>query len=195
MPTSVTADIRVGDLQFYDNYVPALAAGNWRIAVGHTLDGVDTGALGATQDLVVSAPQFAVDTTAVLNRYPPAGSTGQYARVLPHIVLNDALLPWERAMTGSSERQPWLAVLVLGEDEITGGTGPTRTQSGTVASFLSADPAVLKPALTVEGDVAGTDPCTFIQLPATLFQALTPRLPELRFLAHCRQSNIADKAE
>lgn len=196
MATSLTADIPVGDLQFYDNYVPALAAGKWRITVGHTLAGVDTGQLGATQNLVVSAPQFAMDTTTVLNQYPPAGSTGQYAQVLPHIVLNDPLLPWERALTGSSDTQPWLALLVLGEDEIIGGTGsPTRTQTGTVTSFLGADAAVLKPAAVPEDDVAGTDPCTFIQLSTTLFAALTPRLTELRFLAHCRQANIADKAE
>ncbi|MGW0555734.1 hypothetical protein ACWDZ6_16200 [Streptomyces sp. NPDC002926] len=192
---SLTADLPVGDLQFYDNYVPALAPGNWRITVGHTLAGVVTGDLGAIQNMVVSAPQFAIDTNAVLNQYPPAGSTGQYAQVLPHIVLNDALLPWERTLTGSSDN-PWLALLVLGEDEIVGGTGsPTRAQAGTVTSFLSADPAVLKPDITQEGDVADTDPCAFIQLSTTLFTALTPRLTELRFLVHCRQSNIADKAE
>lgn len=195
MATSLSADIPVGDLQFYDNYVPTLAAGDYRIAVGHTLAGVSTGALGAAQNLVVSAPQFAMDSTMVLNQYPPAGSTGQYAQVLPHIVLNDALLPWERAMTGSSDTQPWLALLVLREDEITGGAGPTRTQVGTVTSFLAADPAVLKPTVVPEGDVAGTDPCAFIQLSTALFPALIPRLTELRFLAHCRQSNIADKAE
>jgi hypothetical protein len=194
----VPSSIPVGDLQFYDNYLPVLAAGSWRITVGHTLDGVATGDLGAVQHLVVSAPQFALDTTAIINQYPPAGSTGQYGRVLPHVVLNDALLPWERQLTGSKDSPPWLAVLVLGEDELIGGAdSPTRTQTATVAGFLDTrtDPAVLKPTVTKEGDVAGTDPCSFIQIPAALFAGLTPRLAELRFLAHCRQSNIADKAE
>jgi hypothetical protein len=193
--TSLTPDIPAVGLQFFDNYIPALAAGNWRITVGHTLAGVNTGALGATQNLVVSAPQFAMDTTAVLNQYPPAGSTGQYAQVLPHIVLNDALLPWERTMAAASGTQPWLALLVFSEDEITGGSGPTRVRTGTVAGFLSADPAVLKPAATPSSDVAGTDPCTFIQVSTALFQSLTPRLTELQFLAHIRQSDITDKAD
>jgi hypothetical protein len=194
--TSLTPDIPVGDLQFYDNYVPVLEAGNWRIAVTHTLAGVETGSLGATQELVVSAPQFAMDTTSIVNQYPPAGSTGQYAKVLPHIVLTDALLPWERAMTGSENTQPWLAVLVLQDSELIGATdSPTRTQTSTVAGFLATDSAVLKPAVTKADDVAGTDPCTFIQIPTSVFPAITPRLEELRFLAHCRQSNIADKAE
>jgi hypothetical protein len=194
---ALNPDIPIGDLQFYDNYVPALAAGSWRISVGQTLTGVDTGNLGATQAMVVSAPQFALDSNVILNQYPPAGSTGLYAQVLPHIVLNDGLLPWERTMTGSANRQPWLAVLVLTDDELIGGTdSPTRIQTGTVADFLSStDPAVLKPTVTKEDDVADTDPCTFIQLSTADFTALTPRLEELRFLAHCRQSNISDKAE
>jgi hypothetical protein len=194
--TPLTTDLPVGDLQFYDNYIPGLIAGHeYRITVGHTLDGVETGVLSATQHLAVSAPQFAMDTTTVLNQYPPGGSTGQYAHVLPHIVLNDPLLPWERPLRAPG-RPPWLALLVLGEDEIIGGDGsPTRTQTGTVNSFLSADPAVLKPAVTPAVDITGTDPCHFIQLATGVFPALTPRLTELRFLAHCRQSNVSDKAE
>ncbi|MFE7129888.1 hypothetical protein ACFVIM_03435 [Streptomyces sp. NPDC057638] len=192
-------DLPVGDLRFYDNYVPALTAGNYEITVTHTLQGITTGSLGAVQNMVVSAPQFAVDPNMVLNRYPPANSTGPYDRVLPHIVLNDALLPWERAMTGPSDQQgrtPWLALLVLGEDELTGGEqSPTRSQTTTVDGFLATDGPVLKPQVTREGDVAGTDPCTFIEISADRFPQLLPRLAELRFLTHCRQSSIADKAE
>ncbi|MEW1551706.1 hypothetical protein [Streptomyces tsukubensis] len=194
----MTTDLPIGDLRFYDNQVPALAAGDWQINLAHTLDGITTGTMRATQNLVVSAPQFAMDPALVLNRYPPADSTGPYDTVLPHIVLNDALLPWERVMTGTADanRTPWLALLVLGEDEITGGTtSPTRTQTTTVSSFRTADSTVLKPTVTPEGDVADDDPCTFIQIPTTLFTALVPRLEELRFLTHCRESHIGDKAE
>ena len=194
MANQLTKNIPVGDLQLYDNYVPALEAGTWRIEVNHTLSGVDTGALGATQKFVVSAPQFSFDSNAVLNQYPPNGSTGLYGQVLPHIVLNDALLPWERRL--SSSPNPWLAVLVLGENEIVGGeSSPTRTQNTTVANFLRPDSSMLKPTVKKEDDVADKDPCAFIQISSALFSSLTPRLEELRFLTHCRQSNISDKAE
>ncbi|HMF63626.1 MAG TPA: hypothetical protein VK608_06010 [Edaphobacter sp.] len=188
--------IPLGDLQIYDNYVPSLAAGNWHIAVTHTLSGIDTGALGATQEFVVSAPQFSLDPSAVLSRYPPDGSTGLFAQVLPHVVLKDAMLPWERQMKGSNKVQPWLALLVLEEEEILGAPDvATRVQSTTVSAFLSSDPAILKPSAIREDDVSPTDPCTFVQIGTSTFTAVTPRLEELRFLAHCRQSNIADKAE
>jgi hypothetical protein len=196
MATELTQDIPIGDLQFYDNFVPSLDAGNWTIAVSHTLDGIATGALTATQEFVVSAPQVAMDPSGILNQYPPAGSTGRYGEVLAHIVLNDALLPWERKLAGSAARQPWLALLVLQESEILGGAdSPTRSQVTTVSGFLEKDSSILKPTIVKEDDVADTESCTFIQLAVADFAALTPRLEELRFLAHCRQSNIADKAE
>lgn len=196
MATSLTPDLPPGDLQFYASYEPALEAGNWRLSVSHTLTGIDTGTLGATQELVVSAPQFAMDPTSVLNQYPPAGTTGQYGQVLPHIVLTDPLLPWERALPGAPAGTPWLALLVLQDDELIGATdSPTRTRTSTVADFLAADPAVLKPTAVKADDVASTDPCTFIELPSSKFPALTPRLADLPYLAHCRQSTITDKAE
>ena len=196
MANQLSKSIPVGDLQLYDNYVPALEAGSWRIEVTHTLSGVNTGALRATQKFVVSAPRFSLDSTGILNRYPPDGSTGLYGQVLPYIVLKDALLPWERRMAGSPNVQPWLAVLVLGENELVGGeSSPTRTQSTTVAGFLLPDSLILKPAIKKEDDVTGKDPCAFIQLSSALFSSLSPRLEELRFLTHCRQSNITDKAE
>ncbi|MEU9336493.1 hypothetical protein AB0D49_25510 [Streptomyces sp. NPDC048290] len=192
----MTASPSSGELKFYDNYVPALPAGDWTIKVDHTLAGVDTGTLAATQNLVVSAPQFAMDTTMVLNRHPPANTVGQYDRVLPHLVLNDALLPWERSMEAASERAPWLALLVLEEDEITGGSGhPTRAQTSTVTDFLASRTGVLIPGVTLEGDTDGDDPCMFIELSTTVFTEVVPRLAELRFLAHCRESHIGDKAE
>jgi hypothetical protein len=195
MVDSPLSDLPLGDVRLFDDYQPSLDPGTWRIEVGHTLSGVATGRLGASQEFVVSAPQFAVDPGAVLNRYPPEGSTGNYAEALPHIALNDALLPWERPMSGSRTR-PWVALLILRDDELTGATGsPTRLTTSTVAAFLAPEQDVLKPVVTKELDVADDDPCGFIQLPAALFAKLTPRLGELPFLAHCRQSNIADKAD
>ncbi|HEX3789835.1 MAG TPA: hypothetical protein VHW44_18355 [Pseudonocardiaceae bacterium] len=196
MADSPATDLPVGDLQLYDNYLPALSPGTWRIEVSHTLAGVDTGSLGATQEFVVSAPQFALDPAVVLSQYPPAGSTGSFAQVLPHIVLTDPLLPWERQLTGAAQAQPWLALLVLRDDELVGGTdSPTRVQTAAVGDFRAPDSVVLKPAVTKEDDVADTDPCGFVELPTAVFTAVTPRLAELRFLSHCRQVNIADKAE
>ncbi|MEO3813962.1 hypothetical protein ABGB17_33615 [Sphaerisporangium sp. B11E5] len=189
--------IPVGDIELHDNYLPALPAGDYRVEVTHTLwTGPEGGkAFTAVQKFTVRGPQVAIDTTAVVAKQPPDASSGRYAEVLPHLVLGDPMLPWERTMRGAPAGTPWLALLVLTDDQLVGGTtAPARTVSGTVGDFLADDPAVLKPGLAVEADVGDGDPCAYIQVAATEFHAVAPRLEELRFLAHCRGANTGDRA-
>jgi hypothetical protein len=193
----VTDELEVGQIRLYDGMSPGLAAGAWTVKVSHdVLDGATTvnpKPFTATQELIVTAPQFSIDPSAVVATFPPATSAGPYAEVLPHVVLAEPLLPWERPMRTAGA--PWLALLVLTDDELIGGaSSPTRAQVGTVAGFLAADPAVRKPAVTVGHGVAGTDPCTYIQLPVEVLTAVVPRPVELRYLAHCRQVDTGDKA-
>ncbi|WP_018635261.1 hypothetical protein [Parafrankia elaeagni] len=193
--------IPLGDLELHDHYLPALPAGDYRIEVTHTLRGgaqggapVVGGPFTAVQTFTVRGPQVRIDADAVVARQPPDASSGRFAEVLPHVVLGDPMLPWERPLTGGSRDTPWLALLVLTDDQLVGGTtAPTRTISATVADFLADDPAVLKPALTRESDVSLGDPCVYIQVAAAEFQAVAPRLDELRFLAHCRGANTGDR--
>jgi hypothetical protein len=185
-----------GQVQLYDNLVPTLAPGDWHITVEHDVRDGDTPVtpqpFRATQEVTVTAPQFTIDAAAVLATFPPDTSSGRYAEVLPHVVLTDPSLPWERRTGG--EGTPWLALLVLTDDELIGADGsPTRTHTATVGEFLAPDPLVRKPVVTRDAAVADTDPCGYVQLPTGVFTAVTPRLAELPYLAHCRQINTADK--
>lgn len=203
---SRTADeLPVGDLRFYDDYVPALDAGKWSIRVDHEVEhagaplNVDADgnvvALGAVQEVVVAAPQFTIAPSEIVNRYPPPGSTGRYGMVLPHIVFNDPMLPWERRMKGDGARAPWLALLVLGDDELVGGeSSPTRAISTTVGEFLRPATGEIRPAIEKDDDVADDEPCAYIRVPAAVFREIAPRLGELRYLAHCRRSDTGDRA-
>ncbi len=204
MANELRTKIPLGDLQLYDNYIPALSAGNWRIKVSHTLTGSDgklinkdEDTLEASQEFVVSAPQFVINPNEIINQYPPANSAGRYSEVLPHIVLKEPLLPWERGMKGQDRAVPWLALLVFQEHELVGGpNSPTRVNTTDVKSFLTPDKSgkILKPAVNQEADVDDASACAFIQISTALFQQIAPRLPELRYLAHCRQANVSDKA-
>jgi hypothetical protein len=200
MTNGLTNDIPIGDIQFYDNYTPSLTAGSWKIEVNHTLsqsgETVNADPFASIQEFAVSAPQFAIDTTEIVTAYPPQGSTGQYGQVLPHIVLNDPLLPWERNMQDPSNVEPWLALLVFADGELLGGdpTSITQTTITTVGDFLTPANNMLIPNIVPEADVSTDDPCAYIQVPVALFQAITPRLQELRYLTHCRQINTGDKA-
>ncbi|EFC79451.1 hypothetical protein FrEUN1fDRAFT_7434, partial [Parafrankia sp. EUN1f] len=193
--------IPLGDVELHDHYLPALPAGDYRIEVTHTLRGgagdgapVVGGPFTAVQKFSVRGPQMRIDADAVVAEQPPDASSGRFAEVLPHVVLGDPMLPWERPLVGAPHDTPWLALLVLTDSQLIGGTtAPTRTISATVAEFLADDPAVLKPALTRESDVSPDDGCVYIQVAAAEFQAVAPRLDELRFLAHCRGANTGDR--
>jgi hypothetical protein len=183
---NMLSEIPVGDLRLYDNYTPQLAAGTYTIKVNQALTQngttINQDTISTTQEFVISAPQFSMDVTQVLNQYPPAGSTGQYGNSLPHIVLNDAMLPWERTL------KPWLALMVFAENEL------TSTVSVTVSDFLNLQSPVQIPTIVKEDDVDPSSPCTYIQMPVSVFAANAPLIGELPYLAHCRQVNTGDKA-
>src|SRR2546430_7284291 len=188
--------LAVGQIKLYDDVLPNLASGAWQVQVSHdVVDGanaVNPQPFTATQEVIVTAPQFTISSDAVVATFPPDTSAGPYAEVLPHVVLADPLLPWEREIGAAGT--PWLALLVLTDDEVIGGQGsPTRTQNTTVAGVLAPDPAVRKPTVTADPGVDGTDPCAYVQLPVDVFTTVTPRLSELRYLAHCRHVNTGDK--
>ncbi|QNP74856.1 hypothetical protein IAG44_39030 [Streptomyces roseirectus] len=193
--------IPIGDVELHDHYLPALPAGDYRIEATHALrTGPEAsaqavgGTFRAVQRFTVRAPQVAVDTTAVVARQPPDSSEGRFAEVLPHLVLGDPMLPWERELSGADRSTPWLALLVLTDDQLIGGTAsPTRAESTTVGAFLADDPDVLKPAPPLESDVKPDDPCEVIRIPAAVFPEVTPRLAELPYLAHCRGANTGDR--
>ena len=182
--------VPVGDIQLYDSLIPEIYGGDYAITVSHDAPSVLAKGVSAVQRFTVSAPQFGVDPGEIAQRYPPDGSTGRFDDVLPFVVLSTPELPWERRTPQPGH--PWLAVLVLAENEITGGTGPTLTTSTSVAEYLALTDALVPPIIP-ESDVAPTQPCSCLRLPAATFTAVMPRLEETRYLAHVRVVNTADK--
>lgn len=201
-------DIPPGAIQFYDNYVPGLEAGQWHIRVNQTLlhdqQPVSDDKLEAGQEFSVRAPQFFLDSSEIAAQYPPDGSAGRYGEVLPHVVFREPALPWERGMQDKSNRQPWLALLVLEENELLGGEdSTTRAINTRVGDFLRLNSVqaegrghpLIIPDLVKEADVDDSQSCRYIQIPARVFLELSPRLNELRYLAHCRRINTGDQAQ
>ncbi|XEC92494.1 hypothetical protein AB6A23_13890 [Paenibacillus tarimensis] len=198
-------ELDIGHIRFYDNYLPSLAAGNYKITVKQSIgDGIgltdqEHTQLTAEQQFIVHAPQFGIDPSEVHSMVPPGGSTGKFADEFPHLVLNTRVLPWEREMR--SETTPWLALLVFREGELLAGptdrTDPeTMAIRSTVGQFMQMknSPDVYVPQnLTREADVSDNQACFYIQLEADLFKTVLPYLNELPYLTHVRQLNTGDK--
>lgn len=191
-------ELKVGDIQFSDNYLPSLTAGDYEIQLTQVLETIETGTIGANQLFSVSAPQFTLDDAEIHSVFPPSNHTGQFADVLPHIVFNNAALPWERRISeeANSESTPWLALLVFSEDElIDGEDSSSHSIETTVADYLSPNDTLLKAVLDKSIDVEDEQTCHYIQISAQTFKSLTPRFDELPFLSHIRQLNLGDKVD
>lgn len=195
-----TTDLDPGMIEFLDNYTMPddFTAGNYTITVSQTLSSgentINTQPLTSSQQFIISGPQFSIDTSQIMNMYPPAGSTGIYGEVLPHIVLKDPMMAWERSM--SVDKTPWIALMVFQENELVmGDNKTTHAFNSTVNQFLAlTSSTLLAPTPIKEADIEGTAPCQYIQMSVQTFQTNFPYLTELPFLSHVRKVNTGGKS-
>lgn len=104
--------------------------------------------LTAEQDFFVDAPQFSLPEGSVHSIYPPSGYPDDH-RILPHVVLTDPHLPWERLGSPKTEehtddrnRVPWLALFTFTQDEL---RLPLETLDGDNSIFKNTSTQLAKP--------------------------------------------------
>lgn len=178
-------------VRFSDSHRPVLADGRYRFTVSHRLVVGGTEALKGHRslDILVAGPRVALAPGDIASSFPPPGADGDFTRVLPHVLLQRASLPWER--NPGSDRPPnappWLALLVLAEDEFTPST--------VAASSLGATPPAGAPAFEPLQAEPGDDPAqpvSVIDIDLTLADVLLPTWADLPWLAGVREVNDAD---
>ncbi|MFJ4651008.1 hypothetical protein ACIP5Y_07005 [Nocardia sp. NPDC088792] len=181
------------DVTFLDHLQPRATAGTYRLATHQQLTkngtALDTGdpLPTETDSFEVRAVRFILAESSIHAYYPPADSRGLYTRVLPHVTLDRAILPWEREL--DNRKRPWLALLLFREGELPDDPlALGLTVSRTVAELLEpAEHGVLGPVLTPDiPEAVKASPCRTIDVPASIFTAVVPHADELPFLAHVR---------
>ena len=196
-----TPPLSSGQAEFFDNCLPALSAGSYTLSVTPALADANGGNTfpafpPTTQELHVSAPHYSLDPSLIFSQFPPPGASSDFSQYLPQIVLTHANLPWARLIEpGQPNTTPWLAVLLFQPSEIgQAGKRGTFAQSGQVQDVL--DPtkwpsSYAQPAASLDPIpdrfVDPTSLCQYIDLPASLFSTIAPKLAELPYLAHYRQ--------
>ena len=129
-----------GKIQFIQNHQTALDAGKYTIDINQTItiNSENNSEKPVNQEFksslvfVVTGDPFELNPQDIHTVFPPAGSSGDHAYVLPHIVLKRSTLPWEmktRKIETQEEKEeekekknpaPWLALLVIYEEEAQG---------------------------------------------------------------------------
>nr|RBQ94706.1 hypothetical protein FVER53263_07741 [Fusarium verticillioides] len=157
-----------GEQKLNSFWAPGIEAGPKHIiSVKQTIEANgDELNLVAEQPFYVDAPQFSLPDGSIHSTYPPAGYSDDH-RILPHIVLTDPHLPWERLGSpkgGSNKalkaqmkrvalgaekatsiprnRVPWLVVLAFAQDEL---RLPPEDLDGAGSLFSNTSDGVLKP--------------------------------------------------
>lgn len=214
---SPPVNIPVGDIQFFDNFMPPLVDGTYKLTVTQDIQDANTGQSLPGQPYLleqyfqVQGPRFTLDPTLVYSTFPPPNSLADYRGVMPHIVLGSRTLAWERTIDGelpatvgqsNYPNQPWLALLLFDEEEIICDS-PVSESNTTRTSFrqlsevinLPLNGQVLGPQLSSPLDPTTplTSTCLTIDVAPQTFLAIAPQARELPFLAHCREVNTGNK--
>jgi hypothetical protein len=199
-----------GEIRFVDNYKPQLGAGTYTIKVEQILEGQGAHSVKSSffesQEFLVSAPRFRLDPADIQQIYPPPNSQGQFQHDLPHIVLNMRTLPWEQKLKTDDPDIPWMVLLlflpseilppVVGTNKDSKEFNPTGTTTIEVKALLIPEEGVLTGFDDLES-IKEPDQelsCQVIDIEPDTFNALIPKLQELKYLTHCREVKMDQKA-
>ncbi len=156
------------EIRFLQNHLPSLAVGEYEIIVEQDVkrQGVALDKFTSVRTFSVRGDRLTLKPADVSAVFPPAGSQGDHANVLPHILLNRSTLPWERLADPGSPNTPWLALLLFDEGET-----PARK---TVRLKDLNNGGARFPTFSKEGGQKDDDQVTVIDVPRIALEGILP---------------------
>ncbi|SFU19111.1 hypothetical protein SAMN04489724_0102 [Algoriphagus locisalis] len=207
MSNSIITDpgtVAAGDIQFFDSIQPPLKTDNYTLSAKQTIQNVvdsgDNPEYDALKKLTIDGPRFVLQPSNIHSLFPPPNQVGNFANFLPNIVFNDFSLPWSRAIdpgkTTQNEDTPWMGLLTLYEAEYleTSSSRKISTpQTVSTSQLVNPGAGVLPPDLGTEFKGSDDEKVTVIDIDLEYFQAIAPKLEELKYLSHARAVNTDGK--
>ncbi|HAU86987.1 MAG TPA: hypothetical protein DCW90_16300 [Lachnospiraceae bacterium] len=135
----------------------------------------------------VAGETVVMNENEVYSVYPPKDSVGQFKNCIPHIVLHRKTFPWEYTLSCQTEEPlPYVALLVISEDEPVVGMTTTYEQSRQVEQNVYVP--------KVESSCVNEDAtCRVADFEKSFFMAILPTLEDLPYMAHTKGVDLDDK--
>ncbi|MFV1885154.1 MAG: hypothetical protein ACMZ7B_11750 [Balneola sp.] len=192
-----------GKITFSSFNLPALDDGLYKIEVDHDFqaEAGSTKPTIPTQTRYFAAigPRYSLDPKEISTQFPPPKTSGNYYNILPHIMFNRAILPWERKLDPSKPNTPWLTLISCTNDEMIGWQKSTAnkkllTVCTNTLTEVCQDAQTNKIVFPKLSDItllpgeSSSEPVNYIDIPEPLLQLVLPTEDELPTLANVRQS-------
>ena len=196
------------DIQFIDNALPPLPAGDYTLEVRQAIELPPHYAPPAPYETIrrmrVAGPHFTLAPGDVAAFIPAANSVAAYEHVLPAAVLAQSGLPWQISLGGARSGPlvaPWMAVLLLLPEEILApaGEGGAAALAGSftvpLAAYLEPPSGCFGPQFSAQEKAAFLRQydklsVAVVDVAAGAFAAIAPSLEDLPYLAHARDVDI-----
>ncbi len=168
--------MKPGHFKLFDSAVPKLRAGKYDLVGNHELG-------GPTEELRtrirVRSVRYKLPPEQILSVWPPANDEGAFESRLPQIAIRRRTLPWERDPgSGAQATTPWLALVVIAEDE------------GTVSDEVPVAECAT-PDAHLDGD-ADSPTGVYLGVTKPVIDKVFPTIEDLRYLTHVRQVDLHD---
>lgn len=178
-------DILTPKIKIYDHHLPAMENGEYVLEV---FDDINHGKIKSKNSTVftrtfrINGERYSLNQQDIRSVFPVNRSTGDFARDLPHIIIDRNTQPWEWRSNAADENLPWMVLLMFDESEV-----PDK-KIITVKELKNSDSALVNYAsLSGESDLEDEQQLTIIDVPKSVMANLMPSSKSLRLMAHTRQ--------
>lgn len=186
------------NINIYNNHLPVLPDGEYKITVTQDISEVATETFAAEPMTVyVNGPRFQLSPSEFHHIFPQDGAKGDFEGTLPSISFSRSTLLWEREpLEGNGLNAPWLYLLLVDESEA--GLIVERECKFDGENFKYPSPDDPKNYLTVPREdlgvlnpndkrfIATEIPIPFIDLSGFTTKVIPATLSELQYLGYTR---------
>ncbi len=183
-------ELEPGKVRLFDRVEPALRQGKYQIDLSQSLPtlpqlGSDDKDLSFSRYIEVVGERWSIDPLIIHQRLPPKNEQGVLVdSSIPKIVFQRKTLPWERVADDSDDNIPWMALLLIREDEMKNYCNLHLVEKGD---------GVLVSSLVGPSDPDADLRVDALQITEKLLEVIGPLQDEIPLLTHALQVDPMDK--